>query len=100
MKIHLDNCNIRIQIPKTYIERINMLLSELLTKNESIVGQLNKVEAEIVKRIADLQAAVDTLTQQLGNIELTPEQTASVEALQTAVDSLDNIVPDSVPPIE
>jgi hypothetical protein len=81
-----------------FLRKIEMLLSELLTKNQSIAGQLNKVEAEIVKRIADLQTAVDTLTQQLGDVALTDEQTASVEALQAAVDQLDNIVPDVVPP--
>jgi hypothetical protein len=80
-----------------FVRKIEMLLSELLTKNESILGQLNKVEVEIVKKITDLQAAVDTLTQQLGDVALTDEQTASVEALQTAVDALDSIVPDNLP---
>ena len=74
-----------------------MLLSELLTKNTSIVGQLNKVETEIVKKIADLQEAVDDLTSQMGDVELTEEQTDSFDAVQTAVDALDNLNEDTVP---
>jgi len=74
-----------------------MLLSELLTKNQSIVGQLNKVEAEIVKKVADLQAAIDKLTEQMGDVELTAEQTASFDAVQTAVDALDALNADNLP---
>ena len=73
-----------------------MLLSELLTKNQSIVGQLNKVEAEIVKKVADLQAAIDKLTEQMGDVELTAEQTASFDAVQTAVDALDALNADNL----
>jgi hypothetical protein len=76
-----------------------MLLSELLTKNQSIAGKLNKVEAEIVKKIADLQAAIDKLTAQMGDIELTAEQTASFDEVQTIVDSLDSLTPDQEPPV-
>jgi len=74
-----------------------MLLSDLLTINASIVGQLNKVEVEIVKRLGDLQAAIDTLTQQLANLELTEEQAASFEAVRVAAQALDDIVPDAEP---
>jgi hypothetical protein len=80
-----------------FVRKIEMLLSELLTKNQSILGKLNKVEVEIVKKISDLQTAIDTLTAQMGDVELTAEQTASIDALQTAVDALDNIVPDNLP---
>jgi hypothetical protein len=80
-----------------YLRKIDMLLSELLTKNQSILGQLNKVEVELVTRLADLQEKVDTLTAQMGNVELTAEQTASIEAVQAAVDALDNLTPDTLP---
>jgi ACT domain-containing protein len=79
------------------LKEIKMLLSDLLTINQSIAGQLNKVEVEIVSKLADLQAAIDDLTEQLGNLELTDEQTASVEAVQAAVDALDNLTPDIEP---
>jgi hypothetical protein len=82
-----------------FLRRIEMLLSELLTKNQSIAGQLNKVETEIVKKIADLQEAIDKLTAQMGDVELTAEQTASIEAIQTAVDALDNLTPNSEPAV-
>jgi ACT domain-containing protein len=64
-KYHEENHCIHYQL-----KEINMLLSELLTKNQSIAGQLNKVEVEIVTKLAALQAAVDDLTEQLGNLEL------------------------------
>jgi hypothetical protein len=82
-----------------FVRKIEMLLSELLTKNQSIAGKLNKVEAEIVKKIADLQAAIDKLTAQMGDIELTPEQTASFDELQTIADSLDSLTPDQEQPV-
>jgi flagellar motor switch protein FliM len=87
----------------THLEReIIMKLSELLFQNTSIKNQLNKVEVEIVAKLAELQAAVDKLTENLADITLTDEQTQSVLDVQTAVDALDKIVPDPTPvePIE
>jgi hypothetical protein len=78
-------------------EIIIMKISELLTVNESIKNQLNKAEAEIVAKIAALQAAVDELTAQLANQDLTPEQVASLTALQESAQALDEIVPDPAP---
>jgi hypothetical protein len=86
-----------------------MTLSELLAANESIKNQLNKSEAEIVAKIAALQAAVDTLTESvtmrctqsvlqaavdtltasLADVELTEEQAQSVTDLQAAVQALE-----------
>ena len=78
-----------------------MKLSELLTANESLVGQLNKVETEIVGRLDTLQAAIDKLTFDLDDLELTPEQEKSVLDVQEAAQRLDDIIPDQIPtPIE
>jgi hypothetical protein len=86
----------------TPIERgIIMKINELLTINTSIKNQLNKAEAEIVAKIAALQAAVDTLTASLADVELTAEQAQSVTDLQTAAQALDDLNPDLIPePVE
>jgi hypothetical protein len=77
---------------------VTMKITELLTINTSIVGQLSKVEAEVIARTTALQAAIDDLTAQMANAELTPEQEASVVAVQAAAQKLDDINPDVVTP--
>jgi len=74
-----------------------MKINELLQINQSITGQLNKVEAEIIAKIAALQDAVNALTAQLADQDLTPEQVASLTDLQNVAQSLDDIVPDAAP---
>ena len=73
-----------------------MLLSELLAVNVSLKDQLTKIDLEIVAKLAELQAAIDKLTQQLGDVVLTAEQVQSITDLQSAVDALDNLNPDSI----
>ena len=78
-------------------EIIIMKINELLQINQSITGQLNKVEAEIIAKIAALQDAVNAVTAQLADQDLTPEQVASLTDLQNVAQSLDDIVPDAAP---
>ena len=73
-----------------------MLLSELLAVNVSLKDQLTKIDLEIVAKLAELQAAIDKLTQQLGDVVLTAEQVQSITDLQSAVDALDNLNPDAI----
>jgi hypothetical protein len=81
----------------THLEReILMKLSEALQQNVSIKNQLNKAEVEIVKRLATMQAAIDKLTQQFADIELTPEQVASFDELKAAAQALDDLNEDEV----
>jgi hypothetical protein len=81
----------------THTEReILMKLEELLTINNSIKDQLTKIDQEIIAKLADLQAAIDALTQQLSEVELSEEQAASVTAVQDAVNALDAIIPDAI----
>jgi hypothetical protein len=85
--------------PQTHFEKeMLMLLSELLAVNVSIKNQLNKAEAEIVAKVAELQASVDALTTQLADVALTPEQSQSVTDVQAAAQALDDINPDLVVP--
>lgn len=76
-----------------------MKLSDLLAINTSLVGQLSKIETELVIKIDVLQAAIEDLTAQLADAPLSDEQAASVQAVLDAVDELDAIVPDA-PPVE
>jgi hypothetical protein len=89
----------RKYIMKSYflhkIERIEMLLSDLLAVNTSLAGQLSKVETEIVAKLAELQQAITDLQTQLADAPLTEAQAASVQAVVDGVNALDNIVPDA-----
>lgn len=73
-----------------------MKLSELLSINQSITGQLSKIEVEVNAKIDELTGAVNTLTGQLADVPLTQEQMDSVTAVQAAVNALDALVPDPV----
>jgi len=85
----------------SHIERkILMKLEELLQINVSMKDQLTKIDVEIVAKLAELKAAIDELTQQLADVELTEEQAQSVNDVQDAVNALDDIIPDAITPIE
>jgi hypothetical protein len=78
-------------------EILLMKVSELLTVNQSIKGQLNKAEAEIVGKIVDLQAKVDALVAAAADASLPEEVNQSIADLQTSAQSLDDVVPDPAP---
>jgi hypothetical protein len=78
-----------------------MKISELLTVNQSIKGQLNKAEAEIVGKVADLNNKIDVLLNMANNADLPEEVNQSIADVQTAAQALDDIVADPVPvPVE
>jgi hypothetical protein len=82
-------------------EFIIMKINELLTVNQSIKGQLNKAEAEIVGKVADLNAKIDALVAASADADLPAEVVTSIEEVQTAAQALDDIVADPVPvPVE
>ena len=80
---------------KPTLKGILMKLSDLLTVNTSIAGQLSKIETEVVAKLAELQASIDALTTSLADAPLTDEQAASVQAVQDKVNELDAIIPDA-----
>jgi hypothetical protein len=80
------------------LKEISMKLSDVLSANVSIRDQLTKAEVEIVKRVADLQAAIDKLTQQLADVELTPEQAASFDEVKATAQALDDLNEDEIAP--
>jgi hypothetical protein len=82
-------------------ELILMKINELLTVNQSIKGQLNKAEAEIVGKVTDLQTKIDALVAAAEQADLPAEVVASIEEVQAAAQGLDDIVADPVPvPVE
>jgi DNA-binding protein H-NS len=82
-----------------FLQEIKMKLSELLQINTSIKNQLNKAEKEIVEKVAALQAAIDKLTQQMSDVELTDEQSQSVLDVQAAGQALDDLNADPEPEV-
>jgi hypothetical protein len=78
-------------------EVILMKINELLTVNQSIKGQLNKAEAEIVGKVAELNDKIDTLTNVAMNADLPDDVVASISDVQEAAQALDDIVADPVP---
>jgi hypothetical protein len=78
-------------------DMIIMKINELLTVNQSIKGQLNKAEAEIVGKIAELNAKIDALVAAADGADLPDDVVASIQDVQTAAQSLDDINADPVP---
>jgi hypothetical protein len=86
---------------RNFEDYILMKISELLTVNQSIKGQLNKAEAEIVGKVTELNAKIDELVAAAGNADLPEEVNQSIADVQTAAQALDDIVADPVPvPVE
>jgi hypothetical protein len=85
LHIHINN-NMR---------EIEMKLSDLLTQNESMAGQLSKVETEVLGALAEMKATVAQLTVDLADAPLTDAQAQSVANVQAGIDKLDALVPDA-----
>ena len=77
------------------MREIEMKLSELLTQNESMAGQLSKVETEVLGALDALKATIAQLTADLADAPLTDEQAQSVANVQAGIDKLDALVPDA-----
>jgi len=93
----MHHITVKYSSDSLHFKDLIMLLSELLTINTSLAGQLNKVEVEIVSKFNELQAAIAQLTAQLADTPLSDAQAASVNAVLAAAQRLDAIVPDEEP---
>jgi hypothetical protein len=80
------------------LRTIYMKLVDAIALLNATSEQEKKILAEITQKIADLQASVDSLTEQLANVELSDDQTAAVQAVVDNTNALDAIVPDEIPP--
>ena len=72
-----------------YLKRIIMNMQELAQGLTDLKAQTDKARAEVVKKIADLEAAIANA----GNT--TPEVDAALEALKASVQATDDVVPDA-----
>ena len=73
-----------------------MKLSEVIVQNESMAGQISKVEGEIIAKFAELQAQIAAMIVELADVTLSDTQAAAVNAVAEGVQRLDDIVPDAV----
>lgn len=73
-------------------ESTTMNSAELAQALNDLVAQENKAKAEIVQKIADLEAAI------AAGSSTTPEVDAALAALKAAVQGVDDIVPDAPAP--
>lgn len=69
-------------------KKILMKATELSTQLTNLTAQVNKVKAEVLKRITDLEAA-------LSNVDLPEEAVIALDGLKTALQAVDDINPDA-----
>jgi len=67
--------------------------SELAAKLTALTEQTEKAKAEILAKLADLDAALQAAD------DVTPEVQAAFDALKGSVQGVDDIVADATPPI-
>lgn len=72
-------------------EHIDMKLKDLPGVLVSVKEQIEKAKAEVIAKIAALEAA-------LGDVDLSPEAEAALESLKATAQGIDDIVPDAPSP--
>jgi methyl-accepting chemotaxis protein len=93
----LFNLNIIVALLRRIDRKQDELMSTVTEAFSNLAGQANKAFGEISGKISDLSGKIEQLTAALANRELTPEETAALEEVKTAVQKLDDIVPDDLP---
>ena len=80
-------------------------LSTIHTQLTQIMATQAELAAELAAKTAQIRKAIDEITTRLAALEeavrnapASPELTAAVAALSTAVQAADDIVPDAAPP--
>jgi hypothetical protein len=81
-------CAITFLFTICHLSRLEHHMSETQDAVDAVSAQLGKAKDEIVAKIDDLQAQVDA------------GETPDLTALRAAAQSLDDVVPDPVPPVE
>lgn len=94
--IKIENVIIKLDddTTKLIIQKLNTIMAnqdELAAELTALKEQADKANAELVQKIADLEAAIVAA----GNT--TPAVDAALAALKTSVQSVDDIVPDAPP---
>ena len=83
------------------VEDLIMKLTEFVTINQSIKGQLNKAEQEIIAKVTTLQEKIDELVANAADADLPQEVVDSLTEVQTASQALDDLNADVIeePPV-
>jgi precorrin-2 methylase len=99
--MHKDHDDHRHKPLTRFEETIVMKLEELVKINQSIKGQLNKAEQEILAKVATLQEKIDELIEAASTADLPQDVVDSLAEVQVAAQSLDDLNPDVVeePPV-
>jgi hypothetical protein len=83
------NINIHHHFSQDQFNKIMATQAELAQSLKDVAAQVDKTKTEITSKIADLEAAIGNS----GNT--TPEVDDALAALKTAVQGVDDIVPDA-----
>ena len=94
--VYDDNCkelDIKQSLNSIFniLKQIKMEQSEFALQLTALKEQAAKAKAEIIKKIDDLGAALESAD------DVTPEVQAAFDALKAEVQGIDNIVPDAEP---
>jgi hypothetical protein len=82
------------EIPASILERLDSIMTtqaELAVQIAELTAQNDKARAEVLAKIADMQAALDAAA----NVD--PAVVAAFDALKASVQTDDDIVPDAQP---
>jgi len=82
----------------TQLTTINHQLTKIMATQAELAAELAAKTAQIRKAIDEITTRLASLEDAVRNAPATPELTAAVAALSTAVQAADDIVPD-VPPV-
>ena len=81
------------------LEKLTMAvttISEAVTELNAIVAQNQKVQAEVVAKLAELNSTIQTLQDAMANQTLPAEVTTAFDAVKVSLQSLDDVIPDPV----
>ncbi len=91
------NMNLIVSLLRRIDRKQDDLMATVTEAFSNRAGQANKAFGEISDEIQTLKDKIDQLTAQLQNRELTPEENSALEEVKTALQKLDDVVPDDLP---
>jgi methyl-accepting chemotaxis protein len=81
-----------------HLKTIHTQLTQIMATQAELAAELAAKTAQIRKAIDEITTRLASLEEAVRNAPATPELTAAVAALSTAVQAADDIVPDAPPP--
>ena len=82
----------------TRLSTINIQLQTIMATQAELAAELAAKTTQIRKAIDEINTRLAALQEQINNAPVTPELRAAADALATAVQAADDIVPDAPPP--